>query len=74
MHSAESSRVHNLLLDMPTPQKQVVFYVTKNKVQLNVMLAEVFLDSSFQEQATSQNLLLRVLQLFLSKLLRLYKE
>ena len=31
MQRAESSRVHNVLLDMPTPQKQVIISVTKIK-------------------------------------------
>ena len=58
MQRAESSRVHNLLLDMPTPQKQVILSVTKNKVQLNAMLAEALLDSGFYAQAMSQNRLI----------------
>ena len=44
MQRAESSRVHNLLLDMSTPQEQVTISVTKNKVQLNAVLAEALLD------------------------------
>ena len=55
MQTAESSRVHNLLLDMPTP---VILSVTKNKVQLNAMLAEALLDPDFYAQATSQNSLI----------------
>ena len=49
MQRAESSRVglHNLLLDMSTTQEQVILSVTKNKVQLNAMLAEALLDPVF---------------------------
>ena len=55
MQRAESSRVHNLLLDMPTP---VILSVTKNKIKLNAMLAEALLDPGFYAQATSQNSLI----------------
>ena len=58
MQRAVSRRVHSLRLDMPTPQKQVILSVTKNKVQLNAMLSEALLDSGFYAQATSQNSLI----------------
>ena len=60
MQRAESSRVHNLLLDMPTPQEQVILSVTKNKVIINAMLAEALLDLGVYAQATSQNRLIIV--------------
>ena len=46
MQRAESSKVHNLLLDMPTHHTQVTLSVTENKVQLNrpTMLAGALLD------------------------------
>ena len=43
---------------MPTPQEQVILSVTKNKVQLNAMLAEALLDPGFYAQTTSQNSLI----------------
>ena len=48
MQRLESSRVRSLLLSMPTPQKQVILSVTKNKVQS-------LLNRDFYVQATSQS-------------------
>ena len=58
MQRAESWRVHNLLLDMPTRQKQAILSVTKNKVHVNATLAEALLDPVLYAQATSQNSLI----------------
>ena len=43
---------------MPTPQKQAILSVAKNKIQLNAMLAEASLDPGFSGQARSQNSLI----------------
>ena len=52
---AGSSRVHNLKPGMPTPPKQVILSVTKNKIQLNAMLVEGLLDPSFYQGATQKH-------------------
>ncbi len=55
MQRAGSSRVHNLTPDMPTPSKQVIMSVTKNKVPLNTMLADSLLDPDFYKNATQHD-------------------
>jgi len=47
MHIGGSTRVHKLTQEMLAPAKQVVLTNTKNKVQLNAMLAEGLLDSDY---------------------------
>ena len=55
MQRAGSSRAHKLTPDMPVPAKQQVLTNTKNKIQLNAMLAEGLLDSHFYNNATQKH-------------------
>ena len=57
MQRAESSRVHHLTVEMPTPPKKVILSVTKNKVQLNKMLIDGLMDEDFYKEATQTNML-----------------
>ena len=58
MQIAGSSRPHQLTPDMLTLAKQQVLADTKNKIQLNAMLAEVLLDSHFYNNATQNHSLI----------------
>ena len=51
MQITGSSRAHKLTPDMPALAKQQVLTNTKNKIQLNAMLAEGLLDSHFYNTA-----------------------
>lgn len=46
------SRVHVLRPDMPAPPKESILGVTKNKIQLNKMVAEALMDPEFYIKAT----------------------
>lgn len=47
-----TSRVHILKPDMPTPPKSAILGVSKNKMQLNKMIADALLDPDFYIPAT----------------------
>ena len=55
MQRAGSSRAYKLTPDIPAPAKQQVLTNTKNKIQLNSMLAEGLLDSHFYNNATQKH-------------------
>ena len=55
MQRAGSSRAHKLTPDMPAPAKQQVLTDTKNKIQLNAMLAEGLLNSHFYNNAKQKH-------------------
>ena len=55
MHRGGSTRIHKLTPEMLAPAKQVVLTDTKNKVQLNAMLAEGLLDSDYYTNATQNH-------------------
>ena len=57
MQRTGSSPVHKLTLAMHAPAKQVILTNTKNKIQLNAMLAEGLLDSAYVTKATQKHML-----------------
>ena len=57
MHREGSARVHNLTTEMRAPAKQVILTNTKNKIQLNAMLAEGLLESDYYTNATQKHTL-----------------
>ena len=55
MQRAGSNRAHKLTPDMPSPAKQQVITNTKNKIQLNAMLAEGLSNLHFYNIVTQKH-------------------
>ena len=55
MQRAGSNRVHKLTPEMPAPAKPAILTNTKNKIQLNAMLAEGLLSSDYYTNATQKH-------------------